>query len=161
MHVVPVRGGNHGHLFDGEVLVEHVERGSGAAAAGDSHASRGLVGKGTATCVERAVESRENATRGVRVIHGRAKHEAIGGAGSLDEFVHHVVADDTTPAQLRALAASDAVIDGLGAEPKHLRLDAVGFKRTRHFRQRHRGVAVLPRASVYKQNLHCASSLPD
>ena len=97
----------------------------------------------------------------MRVIYRRAKHEAIGGAGSLDELVHHVVADDATSAQLRALATGNAVVDGLGAEPKHLRLDAVGLKRTRHFRQRHRGVAVLPRASVYKQNLHCASSLPD
>ena len=119
------------------------------------------MGKGAATRIERAVERRKDAARGVRVVHRRAEHEAVGGAGGLDELVHHVVANDAASTQLRALATGDAVVDGLGAEPKHLRLDAVGLKRARHFRQRHRGVAVLPRASVYKQNLHCASSLPD
>ena len=112
-----------------------------------------------AACVERAVERRQDAARGVRVVHRRAEHEAVGRAGSVDELVHHVVADDATAAEVCALAAGNAVVDGPRAQPEHLRLDALGLQRTRHLRQRHRGVAVLAGASVHKQNLHSASFL--
>lgn len=69
-HVVPVRGGDHGHLVDGEVLVEYIERGRRAAAAGNGDRGARLVRKGLAASIKRAVEGRKDASAGVRIVDG-------------------------------------------------------------------------------------------
>lgn len=69
-HVVPVGGGDHGHLVDGEVLVEHIEGGRGAAATGDGDRGAGFVLKGMPACIEGAIEGRKDASAGVRIVDG-------------------------------------------------------------------------------------------
>lgn len=68
--VVPVRGGYHGHLVDSEVLVEHIEGGRCTAATGDGDGSAGFVLKGFASGIECAIEGREDASAGVRIVDG-------------------------------------------------------------------------------------------
>ena len=77
MDVVPVRGGHDRHLVDGEVLVEHVERRGGAAAAGDGDGGSGLVAEGVLARIEGAVEGAQDAARRMRLIDGRAKDEGV------------------------------------------------------------------------------------
>ena len=127
-HVVPVRGSNHGHLVDGEVLIEHVEGGRRAAATGNGDGSARLVCKGFAAGIECAIECRENAAAGVRVVDRRAKDKAICLLGCSDELVHHVVVKGAASAKLAALTATDAVANGLGAQLKHLGINAFGIK---------------------------------
>ncbi len=67
-YVVPVGGGNYGHLLNGEVLVEHIEGGRRAAAAGDGDCGAGFVLKGMPARIEGAIEGRKDAAAGVRIV---------------------------------------------------------------------------------------------
>ena len=107
-HVVPVGGSNYGHLLNGEVLVEHIEGGRRAAATGDGDRGAGFVLKGMPAGIECAVESREDASAGMRIVDGRAKDKAVCLLGGSDELVHHVIVKGAATAKLAALTAADA-----------------------------------------------------
>ena len=79
-------------------------------------------------CIEGAIEGRKDAAAGVRIVDGRAKDKAVGLFGGSDELVDYVVVKGAATAKLAALAAADAVANGLGAQLKHLGIDAFGFK---------------------------------
>lgn len=111
--VIPVGGCHHGHLVDGEVLVEHVEGGRRAAAAGNGDSGARLVRKGLAAGIECAVESREDASAGVRIVDGRAKDKAVCLLGDGNQLVDHVVVKGAAAIEFAALAATDAIADGL------------------------------------------------
>lgn len=152
--VIPVGGCHHGHLVDGEVLVEHVEGGRRAAAAGDGDSGARLVRKGLAASIKRAVEGREDASAGVRIVDGRAKDKAICLLGGSDELVHHVVVKGAATAKLAALTAADAVADGLGAQLKRLGIDALGPKLLGDLGECAGGIAVCLGAAIDQKNLH-------
>ena len=147
-HVVPVRGGDHGHLVDGEVLVEHIEGGRRAAATGDGDGSARLVCKGFASGIECAIEGREDAPAGVRIVDGRAEDKAVGLLGGSDELVHHVVVKGATTAKLAALAATDTIANGLGAQLKHLGINAFCIKLLYDLGECAGGVAVCLGAAI-------------
>lgn len=152
--VVPVCGGHHGHLVDSEVFVEYIEGGRRAAATGDGDRGTRLVHKGLAASIECAVESREDASAGMRIVDGGAKDKAICLLGGSDELVHHVVVKGAATAKLAALTAADAVADGLGAQLEYLAVDALGFKLLGDFGERASGVAVCLGAAIDQKNLH-------
>lgn len=153
-HVVPVGGSNHGHLVDGEVLVEHVEGRRRTAATGGGDGSARLVCKGFASGIEGAIEGRKDAAAGVRVVDRRAKDKTVGLLGGSDELVHHVVVKGATTAKLAALAATDAIANGLGAQLKHLGINAFCIKLLCDLGECAGGVAVCLGAAVDQKNLH-------
>lgn len=153
-HVVPVGGSNHGHLLNGEVLVEHIKGGRRAAATGDGDCSAGFVLKGFASGIECAIECREDAAAGMRIVDGRAKDKAVCLLGGSDELVHHVVVKGTATAELAALAATDAIANGLGAQLKHLGINAFCIKLLGDLGECAGGVAVCLGAAIDQKNLH-------
>lgn len=153
-HVVPVRGGDHGHLVDGEVLVEHIEGGRCTAATGDGDGSARLVCKGFASGIECAVESREDASAGMRIVDGRAKDKAVCLLGGSDQLVHHVIVKGAAAIELAALTTANAVANGLGAQLKHLGINAFGIELLGDLGECAGGVAVCLGAAIDQKNLH-------
>lgn len=153
-HVVPVGGSNHGHLLNGEVLVEHIEGGRRTAATGDGDCGAGFVLKGMPACIEGAIEGRKDAAAGVRVVDGRAKDKTVGLFGGSDELVHHVVVKGAATAKFATLAATDAIANRLGAQLKHLGINAFCIKLLGNLGECAGGVAVCLGAAVDQKNLH-------
>lgn len=153
-YVVPVGGGNYGHLLNGEVLVEHIEGGRRAAAAGDGDRGAGFVLKGMPACIEGTIEGRKDASAGVRVVDGRAKDKTVCLLGGSDELVHYVVVKGAATAKLAALAATDAIANGLGAQLKHLGINAFGIELLGDLGECAGGVAVCLGTAIDQKNLH-------
>lgn len=153
-HVVPVGGSNYGHLLNGEVLVEHVEGGRRAAATGNGDGSARLVCKGFAAGIECAIEGRKDAPAGVRIVDGRAKDKAICLLGGSDQLVHHVIVKGAAAIELAALTTANAVANGLGAQLKHLGINAFGIELLGDFGECAGGVAVCLGAAIDQKNLH-------
>ena len=99
-------------------------------------------------CIECAIECRENAAAGVRVVDRRAKDKAICLLGCSDELVDHVVVKGAAAIELATLAATDAIANGLGAQLKHLGIDTLGMQLLGDFGKRASGVAVCLGATV-------------
>ena len=104
--------------------------------------------KGLAAGIERAVEGREDATAGVRVVDGRSKDKAVCLFGGGNQLVDHVVVKGAAAIELAALAATDAVANGLGAQLEYLGIDALGMQLLGDFGERRSGVAVCLGATV-------------
>ena len=141
-------------MLNGEVLVEHIEGGRRAAAAGDGDCRAGFVLKGMPACIEGAIEGRKDAAAGVRVVDGRAKDKTVGLFGGSDELVHHVVVKGAATAKLAALTAADAVANGLGAQLKHLGINAFGIELLGDLGECAGGVAVCLGTAIDQKNLH-------
>ena len=152
--VVPIGGGDHGHLVDGEVFIEYIEGGRRAAAAGNGDSGAWLVRKGLAASIEGAVEGREDASAGMRIVNGGAKDKAICLLGGSDQLVHHVVVKGAAAIELAALATANAVANGLGAQLEHLGIDALGMQLLGDLGERAGGVAVCLGAAIDQKNLH-------
>lgn len=152
--VVPVRGGHHGHLVDGEVLVEHIEGGRRATTTGNGDGSTRLVREGLTAGIECAVEGREDAAAGMRVVDGGAKDKAVCLLGGGNQLVDHVVIKDAAPVELAALAAANAVANGLGAQLENLGIDALDVELLGNLGECCGGVAVCLGAAVNQKNLH-------
>lgn len=153
-HVVPVRGGDHGHLVDGEVLVEHVESGRRAAATGNGNGSARLVCKGLVAGIECAIECREDASAGMRIVDGGAKYKAVCLLGGGNQFVDYIVVKGAAAIELAALTTANAVANGLGAQLEHLGIDTLGIQLLGDFGKRASGVAVCLGTAVDQKNLH-------
>ena len=110
--------------------------------------------KGLAAGIEGAIECRKNAAAGVRVVDRRAKDKAICLLGGSDELVHHVVVKGAATAELATLAATDAIANGLGAQLKHLGINAFGNELLGDFGECAGGVAVCLGATIDQKNLH-------
>lgn len=141
-------------MLNGEVLVEHIERGRRAATTGDGDRGAGLVLKGVPACIEGAIECREDAAAGMRIVDGRAKDKAVCLLGGSDELVHHVVVKGAATAELAALAATDAIANGLGAQLKHLGINAFCIKLLGDLGECAGGVAVCLGTAIDQKNLH-------
>lgn len=141
-------------MLNGEVLVEHIEGGRRAAATGDGDRGAGFVLKGMPAGIEGAIEGREDAAAGVRIVDGRAKDKAVCLLGGSDELVHHVIVKGAATAELAALAAADAVANGLGAQLKHLGFNAFGIELLSDLGECAGGVAVCLGAAIDQKNLH-------
>lgn len=74
--------------------------------------------------------------------------------GGNDELVHHVVVKGAATAKLAALAATDAIANGLGAQLKHLGINAFCIKLLCDFGECAGGVAVYLGAAIDQKNLH-------
>ena len=152
--VVPVRRGHHGHLIDGEILVEHIERGRRTAATGDGNRGARLVRKGLTAGIECAIEGRKDAAAGVRVVDRRAKDKAVCLLGGGNQFVDYIVVKDAAAIELAALTTANAVANGLGAQLEHLGIDTLGMQLLGDFGKRASGVAVCLGAAIDQKNLH-------
>ena len=104
--------------------------------------------KGLAASIKRAIEGREDATAGVRIVDGGAKDKAVCLLGGGDQLVDHVIIKDATPVELAALAAADAIANGLGAQLEHLGINALGFELLGNLGECRGGVAVCLGATV-------------
>lgn len=153
-HVVPVRGRYHRHLVDGEVLIEHVEGRRRTAATGDGDGSARLVCKGFAAGIEGAIEGRKDASAGVRIVDGRAKDKAICLLGGSDQLVHHVIVKGAAAIELAALTTANAIANGLGAQLKHLGINAFGIELLGDLGECAGGVAVCLGAAIDQKNFH-------
>lgn len=110
--------------------------------------------KGLAASIECAVESREDASAGMRIVDGGAKDKAICLLGGSDQLVHHVVVKGAAAIELAALATANAVANGLGAQLKHLGINAFGIELLGDFGECAGGVAVCLGAAIDQKNLH-------
>ena len=110
--------------------------------------------KGFASGIECAIEGRKDAAAGVRVVDGRAKDKTVGLFGGSDELVHHVVVKGAATAKLAALAATDAIANGLGAQLKHLGINALGMQLLGDLGECAGGVTVYLGAAIDQKNLH-------
>ena len=140
---------------DPSVLVQHVERRRSAPAAAAHHRSAHLASESAAR-IEQSVQKRVDLAAGAAVVHRRAHHDAVDFRQLGDGLVHGVV--EHAFSRLAACAACDATGDGLGAHPRELGLDALGFERVSDLAQRGVGAAFLVRAAVDEQYFH--GSLP-
>ena len=104
--------------------------------------------------IEGAIEGRKDASAGVRVVDGRAKDKAVCLLGGSDELVHHVVVKGAASAKLAALTATDAIANGLGAQLKHLGINAFGIELLCDLGECAGGVAVCLGAAIDQKNLH-------
>mgnify|MGYP000566891359 CR=1 FL=1 len=100
------------------------------------------------------IERAQDAARGMRVVHRRAEHEAVGLRSLGDQLVDHVVVKGAATVKLATLAAADAVANGLGAQLKYLAIDAFGFKLLCNLGERPGGVSVCLGTAVDQKNLH-------
>lgn len=85
----------------------------------------------------------------MRVVDGRAKDKTVGLLGGSDELVHHVVVKGTATAKFAALTAADAIANGLGAQLKHLGINAFCIKLLGDLGECAGGVAVCLGAAIY------------
>ena len=88
------------------------------------------------------------------VVDGRAKDKAVCLLGGSDELVDHVVVKGTATVKFAALTAADAVANGLGAQLKHLGINAFGIKLLGDLGECAGRVAVCLRAAIDQKNLH-------
>ena len=151
-HVVPVRGRYHRHLVDGEVLIEHVEGRRRTAATGDGDGSARLVCKSFATGIEYAIECRENAAAGVRVVDRRAKTKPSAySAAAISSLTTSSSRCSDRPAC--HTGATDAIAKG-GAQLKHLGIDALDVELLGDLGECAGRVAVCLGAAIDQKNLH-------
>ena len=99
-------------------------------------------------CIEGAIEGRKDTAAGVRIVDGRAKDKAVCLLCGSDELVHHVVVKGAATAKLATLAAADAVANGLGAQLKHLGINAFGIELLGDLGECAGGVAVCLGAAI-------------
>ena len=90
----------------------------------------------------------------MRIVDGGAKDKAICLLGGSDELVHHVVVKGAATAKLAALAATDAVANGLGAQLEHLGIDALGVELLGDLGECVGGIAVCLGTAIDQKNLH-------
>ena len=90
----------------------------------------------------------------MRIVDGRAKDKTVGLFGSSDQLVDHVIVKGAATAKLAALAATDAIANGLGAQLEHLGIDALGMQLLGDLGERAGGVAVCLGAAIDQKNLH-------
>ena len=90
----------------------------------------------------------------MRIVDGGAKDKAICLLGGSDELVHHVVVKGAATAKLAALAATDAVANGLGAQLEHLGIDALGVELLGDLGECAGGIAVCLGTAIDQKNLH-------
>ena len=90
----------------------------------------------------------------MRIVDGRAKDKAICLLGGSDQLVHHVVVKGAATAKLAALAATDAIANGLGAQLKHLGINAFCIELLGDLGECTGGVAVCLGAAIDQKNLH-------
>ena len=88
------------------------------------------------------------------VVDGRAKDKAVCLLGSGNQLVDHIVVKGATAIELAALAATNAIANGLGAQLKHLGLDAFGVKLLGDLGECAGRVAVCLGAAIDQKNLH-------
>ena len=141
-------------MLNGEVLVEHIEGGRRAAATGDGDRGAGFVLKGMPACIECAIEGRKDASAGVRIVDGRAKDKAISLLGGSDQLVHHVIVKGAAAIELAALTTANAIANGLGAQLKHLGINAFCIKLLGDLGECAGGVAVCLGTAIDQKNLH-------
>ena len=90
----------------------------------------------------------------MRIVDGGAKDKAICLLGGSDQLVDHIVVKGATAIELAALAATDAVANGLGAQLKHLGIDTLGVELLGDLGECAGGVAVCLGAAIDQKNLH-------
>ena len=88
------------------------------------------------------------------VVDGRAKDKAVCLLGSGNQLVDHIVVKGATAIELAALAATDAIANRLGAQLKHLGLDALGVELLGDLGECAGRVAVCLGAAIDQKNLH-------
>lgn len=90
----------------------------------------------------------------MRIVDGGAKDKAVGLFGGSDQLVDHVVVKGAATAKLATLAATDAIANGLGAQLKHLGINAFCIKLLCDLGECAGGVAVCLGAAIDQKNLH-------
>ena len=148
----PVAGGDHGHLADGEVLVELVDGGGGSAPAGGDHGGGGLELQGALGGVEEPVQGAGDLSRGGGEVDRGAHHQAVAVPHPLCGGVDRVVTD--AAAQLGAGPAAPAAGGVPLAQPEQLGLHSLALQGGGHLRQSGVGAALLVGRAVEKQYFH-------
>ena len=149
--LVPVLGGNNGHVVHEEILVEAVE-GCGCTAAAAGNHSCGQLALQAGACAEaEAVQNAADLGGCAAVVNGRAHNDAVELIQTVDDLVDQIVED--AAAGFCALAAVDAAVDGFGAHPHDFGFDAVLVQNACHLIEGGIAAAVLMGAAVEKQYL--------
>ncbi len=90
----------------------------------------------------------------MRIVDGGAKDKTICLLGGSDQLVHHVIVKGAAPAKLAALTTADAVANGLGAQLKHLGINAFAIELLGDLGECTGGVTVCLGAAIDQKNLH-------
>ena len=87
MHLIPVLGGYHRHIADGEVLVELVKGRSGTAPAAGDHCRAQLAGHPASAGIEQPVEEGSDLSAGSGIVDRRTDHQGVGPGEFLADLV--------------------------------------------------------------------------
>lgn len=155
MDRIPVLRRDDGHVADGEILVELLEGGRGAAPAARNNRSADLARHAPLRRIEEPVEEGDKLPGRAAVIDRRADDQTVELLQPCLNLLHHVVAEAVP--RLEAVAAGDAARQGLLAQIEHLGLDSVLLQRGGHLAQGRMGAALTVGAAVDKQYLHLRS----
>ena len=90
----------------------------------------------------------------MRIVDGRAKDKAVCLLGGGNQLVDHIVVKGATAIELAALAATNAIANGLDAQLKHLGIDTLGVELLGDLGECAGGVAVCLGAAIDQKNLH-------
>lgn len=154
---IPVLRRDDGHVADGEILVELLEGGRGAAPAARDNRSADLARHAPLRRIEEPVEEGDKLPGRSAVIDRRADDQTVELLQPGLNLLHHVIAEAVP--RLEAVAAGDAARQGLLAQIEHLGLDSVLLQRGGHLAQGRMGAALTVGAAVDKQYLHLHLSL--
>lgn len=115
MHHIPIAAAHHGHLADGEILVQPVHAGGGAGAPAYGNARRGLAPEGLIVRelvpgIEDPVQKRAQGAVWRGVVDGGADDDAVGRDHGVRQFVGLVVIEDAS-SRLRTALTVDAAPD--------------------------------------------------
>lgn len=154
---VPVEGADERLLVVGDVLVQAVQRGAGAAAAGHDHRGTGLIGQfGAGRVIEAVQQGAEGAVRPSK-IGGAANHNAINGIELVVYVVVELILHAAAPG-FEALAAADAPLHRSGANLHNLRFHPCGVHGRSHHAQSLECVTICIRTTIDEKSFHISQS---
>lgn len=154
---VPVEGADQRLLVVSDVLVQAVQRGAGAAAAGHGHRGAGLIGQFGAGRVIEAVQQGAEGTVRPRKIGGAANHNAIDGIQPVVDIVIKLILH-AAAACFEALAAADAALHRSGTNLHNLRFHPGGVHGRSHHAQSLECVTICIRTTIDEKRFHTHQS---
>ena len=150
---IPVERTDKGLIVVGDILIEAVERGTGAAATSYSHRGAGLVGQpGTSRIVQAVQQGTKGAIRAGKI--GRAPQH--NGVNTIQLVINVVVQLIIHPAAagLEALAAADAPLHRLGPDLHDFRLHPGGVHGLCNYGKSLKRVTFCIRTTIDKKCFH-------
>ena len=154
---IPVKGTHQRLVVVGDILVQAVQGGTGAAAAGHSHRGARLVGQLAAGGIIQAVQQCAEGAIRARKIRGAANHNTINGIQLVVDVVVKLILHTAAPG-FEALAAAYAALHRGSTYLHNLRFHPGRVHGLRHHAQSLESIAICIRAAIDKKSFHANQS---